>query len=274
MSSHAPNPFRDAENDQPRLALVAPNSVDSETTSSVTATGEAPPSGWYPDPKGGGLLRWWSGEVWTSVVRPPVSAVISAPAAMPPAPPRSTNSAELTAEADAEYGWDRESAGRENRSTSLGRGSAASASISAGSSTSWSDAYVPARSHTVSLWIMAFLPYLQLVALFAAFTLLGRDDQTLLFTAVSCVLLSFLLAIRDSSVLRSSGYRRVPQSAWALLGPLPYFIARNITLKRQNGTATAALWVWMLNVLVVAALVAGLALTIGKPYLQYLGVAF
>ena len=33
-----------------------------------------PPPGWYPDPAGGGSLRWWTGRDW------------SAPSARPPAP--------------------------------------------------------------------------------------------------------------------------------------------------------------------------------------------
>lgn len=42
-----------------------------------------PPSGWYPDPGGGGGLRWWDGKAWTSHASPPPGR-----APGPPVPPR------------------------------------------------------------------------------------------------------------------------------------------------------------------------------------------
>lgn len=287
MSLNAPSPVAQAvEEPQPRLTLVEPRPVDpsvaapaveatathAETEDSEAAQA-APPSGWYPDPNGGGLLRWWSGEVWTSVVRPPVSAVLNAPApsaVTAPAVPAAMAADAVAAptERGDEYDWGRESAGRASREYT--RSLTPSASV--GHRAAWQDKPTPTRSHTAAVWILAFLPYVQIVAAGAVLTVLGRDDQALLLLAVSFLLITFVLAIRDSSVLRREGYRRAPQSAWALLGPLAYLIARAVTIKRQNGSPTSALWVWIINSLLAMGLVAGLALTVGKPYLQYFGV--
>ncbi|MDH3754932.1 MAG: DUF2510 domain-containing protein [Acidimicrobiia bacterium] len=35
---------------------------------------DAPPPGWYPDPLGGGRLRWWEGTDWTDEYRSPPTA--------------------------------------------------------------------------------------------------------------------------------------------------------------------------------------------------------
>lgn len=35
---------------------------------------DAPPAGWYPDPLGGGRLRWWAGTDWTDEYRAPSTA--------------------------------------------------------------------------------------------------------------------------------------------------------------------------------------------------------
>lgn len=38
-----------------------------------------PPAGWYPDPAGGGGIRWWDGQVWTDHVSGPAAVATAAP---------------------------------------------------------------------------------------------------------------------------------------------------------------------------------------------------
>jgi hypothetical protein len=44
----------------------------------------APPEGWYPDPAGGGGLRWWTGVTWTSDTRTTAPVAPTAPLPMAP----------------------------------------------------------------------------------------------------------------------------------------------------------------------------------------------
>jgi hypothetical protein len=32
----------------------------------MTSEPELPPFGWYPDPAGTNMLRWWNGSAWTN----------------------------------------------------------------------------------------------------------------------------------------------------------------------------------------------------------------
>lgn len=57
---------------------------------------DAPPAGWYPDPRGAARLRWWDGSDWSDHWRAPVTSVERAirqgaaeprPGAAPASPP-------------------------------------------------------------------------------------------------------------------------------------------------------------------------------------------
>jgi len=72
---------------------------------------DAPTPGWYPDPEGGALLRWWAGTDWTDQHRPLPSA--RALAALEAdrsaeaettrrAPPRAPNSTQAFTRAEAD----------------------------------------------------------------------------------------------------------------------------------------------------------------------------
>lgn len=48
----------------------------------ATMTPEIAPFGWYPDPAGTAMLRWWDGSVWTDRLeyrRPEVQSALGMP---------------------------------------------------------------------------------------------------------------------------------------------------------------------------------------------------
>lgn len=238
----------------------------------LTASVQTPESGWYADPQRAGQLRWWSGEAWTNAVREPQAPVLRAPKPLTTQPNNSADAASIeniSAPAGAaEYAWSREASERKDITANT-RGMSAASAFRA---TQWSARSKPTSPHTVSVWMIAFIPYVQLVTTVAVLVLLSAGEMRLITVSIVFYLLTFLLAIRDSTVLRRLGYDRPPQSAWALLGPLAYLIARTVAIKRELDIMTSPLWVWIFNVVVCACLAAGLALTIGRQYLQLVGL--
>lgn len=268
MTANQP-PRRSRSPREEHATQAGTQSVESSGSTPLTL---APESGWYADPQRAGQLRWWSGEAWTNAVREPQAPVLRAP--KPLAPTQTSSSDAATSEnvgapvGVAEYAWSREASERRDITAST-RGMSAASAFRA---TQWSARSKPTSPHTVSVWIIAFTPYIQLVTTVAVLVLFSAGGMRLSAVSIVFYLLTFLLAIRDSTVLRRLGYDRPPQSAWALLGPLAYLIARTVSIKRELDIMTSPLWVWLFNVVVCACLAAGLALTIGRQYLQLVGL--
>ncbi len=171
--------------------------------------------------------------------------------------------------APADYSWERESHERHDSDTV---GAYRAPPASAVRSPIWRAQRVPTTTHTAPVWFIVCMPYIQLVTSAAVFLSLSLGEMRLVLTTAVFYLLTFLCAMRDSTVLGRAGYDRPPQSAWALLGPLPYLIARTVVVKRELGVMSSTLWIWLLNLIVCAGATAALALTIARPYLQYLGL--
>ncbi|MCY7326537.1 MAG: DUF4333 domain-containing protein [Microbacteriaceae bacterium] len=66
-------------------------------------------------------------------------------------------------------------------------------------------------------------------------------------------LVTIVFAVRDVRRLRIWGHHYVARAAWSLLGAPVYLIARAIVTRKNAGFGAAPAWVWLLNVLLVAA---------------------
>jgi Protein of unknown function (DUF2510) len=260
-------------------------------------TAPAPAAGWYGDPGSEDHLRWWSGTAWTENITPnsstriapepmaspdptptpdvqpmsrraalanerlagadassavvsPVSAptVTSPPVVAPPADPLPAIS--LSDDAP-QQGW------------ILGTDVASSSPYSGyGHSRNWSQVKAtPSRWNTRYAWLIAFLPWFELLTGVLAALLVRNGIASIEVTLLLGILplLAFIdSAIRDRRQLIDWGYERPASVWWLLLGPLVYLIARTVRLRAEAGRGAAPLWAFVINSItpVVAAMAA------------------
>ena len=259
----------------------------------------AVPAGWYVDPSDSLQLRWWNGDVWTDNVHPlPPQVQPSAPAVAPAeSSARATATASATPAADApttatdavpaepapltrrelreraeslasaaalapiapriaqvsDYQWDRESKPAETVPTWSAQPAAEITHFRV----------IPDRWGSVSVWLLAFTPWLTLICLFIA-VLVSLTTGASGWIQLRMYLIPFLLTIgwarRDTRRLRIWGHQVVPHWAWSFLGAPGYLIARTVVLRRNAGVGSAPLWAWGANV--IAAAVSGVLLVI------------
>ncbi len=183
-----------------------------------------PVQGWYPDPGGSALMRWWSGMEWTAHTLDPMTG--QPPVAYQPIPSHS------------DY--------------------ASSYSSAATHSTS-QRTYAGTPTLTIAIMVLGIYPIVYSAVLWAAVSASGKIDAVPI-GIVGLVTLTVIvgMAFWDSSVLKKRG---IPAASalWIFLSPLAYFIARRVRLKELGIRANAPG-----NVFVVSALAAGaLAATVG-----------
>lgn len=214
--------------------------------------GYVAPAAWYVDPSTSAHLRWWSGLEWTQHVAP-LPEVVAAPGpsrrdqrdqrdrrstveAAPPPPPTP-----LIAPVTS-FDW----------STETEKAGAPRARV-----TERVDEYrfVPSRWGTVSVWLIAFDPWLAVVfvvatALFIPVAVVESSTNAVFAVYALPYLCVLFCALRDYARLRAFGHRHVAHWAWALLGELAYLIARTVVLRRHTGIGSPPLWVYLVNMVV------------------------
>lgn len=287
----------------PNSAVPTPLATRQADTDTRHPTASGPEAGWYPDPHVREQLRWWSGEVWTSAVRfPPVPGSLPAPPRTPaPGAPARATTPPLDGAPDDDvpdddvpddvpddapghdapeddapghdagdgYDWGRETTGRNGRPG----GAMLPGATSAARIARWSTSSARRDPDTLAVWLIVYMPVVHLMAAAAALLAPAADDTRLVLLVSALYVCTLLLAIGDSAVLERRGFRSPPQSAWALLGPLPYLIARKLVVTRAVGRAAGdPLRTWIGALAGCALVTVVLALTVGAPHLRQLGL--
>jgi hypothetical protein len=273
--------------------------------------GYVAPAGWYVDPGDDVQLRWWSGLDWTEHCAPMVEhrpepdarPATDTDRQRPPgrdigdadAQPGSPDTAQapdrpltrrerrlLDEQADAtralpppvpriapitSYSWDRESEPAQDSFEHTvflqpaGRDDPA-------------DRYVdiPSRWSSASVWVIAFMPWISVVAGYAALVVALTAPRAW-WWQLGALLLPYLLTLaaaqRDVLRLRIWRHRTVAHWAWSLLGAPVYLIARTVVLRRHAGLGSAPLWVWLVNLLLVTGAVVVVLALVGLSYRGY-----
>ena len=172
------------------------------------------PAGWYPDPQGPPLQRWWDGAVWTQHTNDPRPEALSAPTAVPAAV-KEPVSAYVPMQGFA------------SKTTTP--------PVSYGS---------PVRTSALNawVWLLAGMPLIQgvvgLVVLLAIREIPGGVVRYALL--IGPLAAYFFLAKKDGATLRDRGYASVGWG-WILL-PLVYFVLRTVRTGR-GGLAPLFTWV-------------------------------
>ena len=205
-----------------------------------------PEAGWYAYPDNGTQLRWWSGDGWTDQY---------APMADEPATEPALGSNEPAAEpASGPYG---PSAGQPAPVSAAPAQPTAVATVEQ-ASTGYPYAAYPTptvnprmRWGTVSVWLLAFSPWLTMASAISAFYVYASTpDATPYWVLVllAAHALTTGLAALDGRRLREWLHPTVPHWAWSLLGAPAYLIARAVVLRGRTVRGSAPLWVALVNV--------------------------
>ena len=178
--------------------------------------------GWYDDPAGSGLQRWWSGISWTEHTHDP---------APKPAPPS-------VSPAD-DFGY---TGGYKPMSATPGYDQVVIAAGPVGN----------ASGNTFGVWAIAlslfwsYLIYIPASLIVSGLAVAGASPLTTLGAFAGLYLgayavyiaLLFIFAWRDGVALRARGIA-APSPLWMLLGQIGYLIARRIVLKRDGVRSNA-----------------------------------
>lgn len=236
------------------------------------------PAGWFDDPTGLELNRWWNGTEWTEHTSPKPAVLVGVESVGAESAPGSA------AAGRAGVGSARV-AGVEL----LGAGSVAPVSLPRapdlervphdmthtyvpfGDQRSWQGhvapvATAPTRWNTPGAVAVAFTPWVGLLAsagLVALALLATGAWWWWVGGALLPLLWSIAFAVRDRNKLESWGYQARPSLAWLLLGPLAYLIARTVRIHQRVRRGSLPLWMLVINSVLIAALVVGVGIGLG-----------
>jgi hypothetical protein len=205
---------------------------------------EAGPPGWYSDPNGLQVLRWWDGRQWGHKTQP-----------LPGLSQESEFPYRGVAPSDMDGLGRPEGAGRHWQESRLRDGAAPSGTASSPSAA------------TLWAWAVASSP---LLLLGVAAGLKAGVSHGLLMGAVAAAAFAVFAASRDARALRAAGEPVRPSLAWwCLLLPWVYLWARAVRRVHKSyadwALLTAAVAVWLL-VIVFSVPVAGRATTGGETF--------
>ena len=174
------------------------------------ATNRNPAPGWFPDPAGSPLQRWWDGTAWTERTYDPISAASAAPVR-----------ADMPADAKASTPWIWVIALLPLLSL-LGL------------------LLVDYRQYIEDSFLIQVDPgsIAQLPASFGQVLAVGALGWLV-------YLLSVLFAFLDWRALKKRGVAAPFHWAWAFLFVIPYVIGRAVVLKRRGRSYFAPMWVYL-----------------------------
>jgi hypothetical protein len=239
------------------------------------------PAGWFDDPTGLDLNRWWNGTEWTEHTSPRPAALVDSElvaAGSAIAAPRNADSGS----ADPRRA-DPRSAGP------LDGGSLAPANratvpeveplahdlthtyVPFGDHRSWQGHVAPVvtapmRWNTPGAIAVAFTPLVGLIAsvgVVAVALLTPGAWWWSIGAALLPLLWTIAFAVRDRKKLEAWGYDTLPSLGWLLLGPLAYLIARTVRVHQRVGRGSLALWLFIINSVLVSAVIVALGVGVG-----------
>ncbi len=184
----------------------------------------AVPAGWHVDPSSPTRMRWWTGDGWSEHTAP-----------LPEPEPQPT--------LDPGFGWPRHESNRP----------ALVVARRVDTPGGWD--ILPSRWSSISVWFIAFSPFIGFAAVAAALVLIALYGWAwwILVVLLLPYLVTIVFAVRDVRRLRIWGHHNVARASWSLLGAPVYLIARAVVTRKNAGIGAAPVWVWFLNVLIVAA---------------------
>jgi hypothetical protein len=230
------------------------------------------PAGWFDDPTGLELNRWWNGTEWTEHTSPRPAALVGAGSVA--AGPAGSGSAAVGPAGSGSFGAGSLAPALRPRAPEIEPlpHDVTHTYVPFGEHRSWQGhvapvATAPIRWNTPGAIAVGFTPWVGLIASvgLVALALLGSGAWWWWFVGAALLplLWSIAFAARDRNKLEGWGYEARPSLAWLLLGPLAYLIARTVRVHQRVRRGSLPLWLFIINSVLISALVVGVGAGLG-----------